>query len=121
MDDKDDPVDVYIGTSWQAGQVRELLENAGIGAFLKDEAMGYLDAPAISPGAIGSVKVVVARADIARAEALIQDFGGQNGLLDPNVPDATGPPVVSSWSCQGCGEQVEAQFGVCWKCGAPRP
>ena len=23
------------------------------------------------------------------------------------------------WTCSGCGERIEAQFGLCWRCGAP--
>jgi hypothetical protein len=31
------------------------------------------------------------------------------------------PPVAQSpWTCPGCGEQLEAQFTSCWKCGAVR-
>jgi hypothetical protein len=28
-----------------------------------------------------------------------------------------GPP----WRCSECGEELEAQFGSCWKCGSSRP
>ncbi|MEP6608877.1 MAG: DUF2007 domain-containing protein [Burkholderiaceae bacterium] len=24
------------------------------------------------------------------------------------------------WTCSGCGESSEPQFGSCWQCGAPR-
>ena len=122
MVEMDAPVDVYIGTSWQAGQVQELLENGGITALLKDEVMGRIDAPALSPGAIGSVKVVVARSDVALAERLIRDFGGGSGLMDePSGEPVEETPVGRPWCCPGCSEQVEAQFGACWKCGTPRP
>jgi hypothetical protein len=31
------------------------------------------------------------------------------------------PPLAqSAWSCPRCGEQLEAQFTSCWKCGASR-
>ena len=30
-------------------------------------------------------------------------------------------PSPGSWTCRSCGEQVETQFGDCWKCGAARP
>ena len=33
------------------------------------------------------------------------------------LPESTGP----SWKCQNCGEQCEAQFGACWRCGTARP
>ncbi len=28
--------------------------------------------------------------------------------------------VGRPWTC-GCGERLDAQFTVCWRCGAPRP
>jgi rubrerythrin len=39
-------------------------------------------------------------------------------LLDraKNGPDAS----ARSWTCQQCGESLEAQFMVCWQCGTSR-
>lgn len=31
---------------------------------------------------------------------------------------ATPPTQQSPWRCPGCGEQLEAQFTSCWKCGS---
>ncbi len=31
------------------------------------------------------------------------------------------PTIGKSWLCMGCGESNEAQFGVCWNCGAASP
>jgi hypothetical protein len=31
-----------------------------------------------------------------------------------------GKTVTASWTCQGCGERLEGQFGSCWKCGWER-
>ena len=25
------------------------------------------------------------------------------------------------WTCPGCGELIEGQFGLCWNCQTPRP
>jgi len=33
---------------------------------------------------------------------------------------ATPPVAQNPWTCPGCGEQLEAQFTSCWKCGAVR-
>ena len=122
MEDANAPVDVYIGTSWQAGQVQELLESAGITALLRDEVMGRIDAPLLKPGSMGCVKVMVAREDFERAEVLIRDFGGERGLMDDRAAEPTAQaPAGIPWTCPGCGEQVEAQFGICWKCSTPRP
>jgi Putative prokaryotic signal transducing protein len=27
---------------------------------------------------------------------------------------------TSAWECASCGESCEAQFALCWNCGAPR-
>ena len=29
-------------------------------------------------------------------------------------------PDAGQWRCAGCGETVDGQFELCWKCGAPR-
>ncbi len=29
-------------------------------------------------------------------------------------------PVQARWTCRGCGEEIEAQFGACWQCGTAR-
>lgn len=31
-----------------------------------------------------------------------------------------GKTVTAAWTCQGCGERLEGQFGSCWKCGRER-
>jgi hypothetical protein len=31
------------------------------------------------------------------------------------------PAAGEPWTCGGCGETLEPQFGQCWSCGAPRP
>jgi hypothetical protein len=51
----------------------------------------------------------VASADVERAKALIKqmEFTGDN-------------PGFGFWRC-ACGEQVEAQFDTCWKCGLGKP
>jgi hypothetical protein len=121
MEDTSAPVDVYVGSSWQAGQVQELLENAGITALLKDEVMGRIDAPALKPGSMGCVKVMVSGADHARAEQVIRDYVGEKGLLGEPASEPIEALSGIPWTCPSCGEQVEAQFGACWNCGAQRP
>lgn len=120
MSDLDDPVVVFLGTAWQAEQLRGLLENAGIESFLRDEVMGRIDAPALAAAAIGAVKVVVAREHVDRAEEILRDFGGEAGMPEPLPAPAAELPPVPPWVCVHCGEQCEGHFDVCWNCGAAR-
>jgi len=120
MPDTHDPVVVFTGTTWQAEQLRGLLENAGIESFLRDEVMGRIDAPALAAGAIGAVKLVVARDQAARAEQVLRDFGGARGMAHAGPEPLSELPPPPPWVCVHCGEQVEEQFDVCWNCGAAR-
>ena len=120
MFDVDDPIVIFTGAVWQAEQLRGLLQNAGIDAFLRDEVMGRIDAPALAAGAIGAVKVVVTREHAAQAEQVLRDFGGERGMTDAGRTPAVEPPPAPPWLCVHCGEQVEGQFDLCWNCGAAR-
>lgn len=118
MPELDDPIVVYTGTAWQAEELQGLLEDGGIEAYLRDEVMGRIDAPALLPGAIGAVKLVVRREDQARAEALLREFGGRREVSGESEAAALAPPAP--WVCVHCGEQCEGQFDVCWNCSAAR-
>jgi hypothetical protein len=119
----DDPVVVFSGPAWQAGQLQGLLEDAGIESFLRDEVMGRIDAPALAAAAKGAVKLVVAREHAPRAEQVLRDFGGEGGMnAGPDGAGDRAPSVadVASWTCPTCGQQVECQFDTCWNCGTAR-
>ena len=65
-------------------------------------------------GAIGELPAIhfpevwVEDDDLAPAARILAEF------LAP-VPDQ------GQWECPQCGEVIEGQFDLCWKCGAPRP
>jgi hypothetical protein len=94
----------------QAHLLRGLLDAEGIEAVVIGE-FGYNvrgEAP-MTTETLPRV-CVVNDDDAARARALAVSFD-QGGSAGP----------AATWTCAGCGEAVEEQFGACWKCGAERP
>ena len=86
--------------------LKNLLEHEGIGSFIKNAYLG---------SAIGELPVydstpelwVFRDSDAAKAEVMLRD-----AMLPKDAP--RGAP----WCCSACGESNEAQFAVCWSCGA---
>lgn len=111
MDD-DAVVEVYwAADAPQAHLVKTVLERAGIEVHVVGEmlqqAVGELPmGPATSP------RVWVPKEDEARARAVIAEWEKQ-GSEDRTEPQAP-------WTCPGCGEQVDGNFDICWKCQAPK-
>lgn len=68
------PTVVFSGKIWEANLVKNLLENSGIPAFLKDEFVGTIAPWYIAPGGVGSVKVVVAEKHVAEAQSIIKSM-----------------------------------------------
>jgi hypothetical protein len=68
-------VEVFSGTTWQAGMVKSLLEDSEIDAFLKDEILGTLNPWWAAPGGAGAVKVFVSNIDYHKAKSIIEDYG----------------------------------------------
>lgn len=73
-DIKNEPVEVFAGTSWQAAMVRSLLENSDIQAFLKDDIIGTLGPWWAAGGGAGSVKVVVSNLDYDQAKMIVDEY-----------------------------------------------
>ena len=67
-------VEVFSGTTWQAGMVKSLLEDSEIDAFLKDEILGTLNPWWAAPGGAGAVKVFVSNIDYQKAKSIIEDY-----------------------------------------------
>jgi hypothetical protein len=82
MDDEKDVklVEIYAGTTWQAGMVKSLLENAEIEAFLADEIIGTLNPWWTAPGGAGPVKVFISSLDIENAMVIVREF--ENNLKE---------------------------------------
>ena len=71
---KNEPIEVFAGTTWQAGMVKSLLENEGIVSFLKDEIIGTLNPWWTAPGGAGAVKVFVSELDYDTAGLIAEEY-----------------------------------------------
>jgi hypothetical protein len=101
---------VWSGTTLHdTAHLKNLVEQAGIECFIKHRhlgsAMGDLPFLDCSPELW-----VVKDAQAVGATAVIRE------ALRPD----SGPPAAR-WRCAHCGEDNEAQFAVCWRCGAAAP
>ena len=52
--------------------------------------------------------------DYDRARELVQAY-------DQNTTPGGEDLALEPWTCPQCGERIEGQFGLCWKCGTERP
>jgi Putative prokaryotic signal transducing protein len=87
--------------------LKNVLEADGIRCWVKNELLSRL------AGEIPFIECamelhLVREADRPRAEVLLDIWRHP-------------PPPGAVWTCAGCGESVEGQFGECWRCGAARP
>jgi hypothetical protein len=85
-------------------QIKQLLEQHGIPCFIKNEfaigAMGELSPFDVLP------EVWLTDDDwLAKAQRTIEDFEAQPELKIP-------------WLCEQCQETNDANFELCWQCGA---
>lgn len=90
-----------------AGLFKHLLGTEGVDCVIKNELL---------QGAVGELPF----ADCSPELWLLDDetYPRAKRLLDGwlTPPENTG----EQWFCPGCGEEVEAHFEVCWKCGRER-
>jgi hypothetical protein len=73
--DQNDPIEVFEGTTIEAGGVQSLLEESGIQSFIKNELMGSIAPWQVSGGGAGAVKIIVAQSDYEAAIKLINTYG----------------------------------------------
>lgn len=67
-------VEIFRGMIFQAQMVVNLLENAGIDAYLQDEITGTLNLPWDNAGGVGMVKVTVSSADLEQAQVVVDEY-----------------------------------------------
>lgn len=89
--------------------LRSALAAKGIGVFVRSPTNSGLVAGELTPAIAQPELWVVAEEDHAAAERQVKQE------LESLRPVSTEP-----WVCPNCGEHLEAQFEVCWKCGQPR-
>ncbi len=56
--------------------------------------------------------VWVDETDLPRARPIVERF---------DAPWRDRATCGCTWTCPGCGETVDADFEICWKCQGPRP
>lgn len=86
----------------EAEQLRGLLEEVGIAAFIDGAAVNTMMSHVGT--ALGGVRVLVESGHEQPARELVASLG------------SGGEP----WYCCRCREQIEGNFDVCWSCGQPR-
>lgn len=64
-------IEIYCGIVWQAEMVKNLLENDGIKAFLKNEITGTLN---FQWDGLGSVEVIISNLDYDRAKVIVEKY-----------------------------------------------
>jgi membrane protease YdiL (CAAX protease family) len=91
-----------------AQDLRLFLESQGVAAkvFGDNNAMeiGFAFTPASAPA------VFVNEVDFELAEELLSQFFNRSAA----------PSAAGAWRCGTCGQLVEAQFDLCWRCESPR-
>lgn len=69
-----EPFVVFAGNIMEAGMIKSLLEDSDIKAYLKDELMGTMNPWWVTPGGLGSVKVVVSPWDKEKAIEVVSNY-----------------------------------------------
>jgi Putative prokaryotic signal transducing protein len=100
-------------TPTEAHLVKGVLETRGIRAEVRGEALwGTRGEIPLTPDTLPTVWVLDDR-QAPEGVRIVEEYSSSeasaSGLED------------QGWRCPACGEQLEAQFSECWKCGASRP
>lgn len=88
--------------------IKDMLEQRGIETSIRGEAL-LGAAGELAPVDTWVELLVVEDRDETVARRLIDEF------INAEETGST-----ETWQCHHCGEHIESQFGVCWRCGKPR-
>lgn len=88
--------------------LKSKLADDGIATIIKNE----------NPPAVGEVTPIVAWPELWVVDD--QDFQKADRFVQQELKKLEVSKTQASWTCSQCGEQVEPQFDVCWKCGQSR-
>jgi len=86
----------------QVAHARNLLTAAGIDSELRNQYLA---------GALGDLPMLE-----TWPQLWVEDTFESAALAA--LARAATPPTGAAWTCGQCGEQLEAQFTSCWRCGA---
>lgn len=65
---------IFSGSTWEAGMVKSLLEDAGVDAYLHDEIRGSNIPVIVDAGGLGAVKVIVSSNDLGLATLVVDEY-----------------------------------------------
>jgi hypothetical protein len=85
----------------EVAHARNILITAGIDSELRNQYLA---------GAMGDLPMIE-----TWPQLFVDDDDEQPALRA--LARAAAVPAGASWICDGCGEQLEAQFTSCWRCG----
>jgi Putative prokaryotic signal transducing protein len=86
----------------QVGHARNVLISAGIDCELRNQYLA---------GALGDLPMLETWPQLWVADA------SESAALRA-LATAAAAPAEAPWTCGHCGEELEAQFTSCWRCGA---
>jgi hypothetical protein len=68
---KDEIIEIFSGTLWEAEMVKSLLLSAEINSFLKNDVINNY---AYEPGLTNGVKVMILRSEVESAKSIVDDY-----------------------------------------------
>ena len=84
--------------------LKSSLEQNGIQCFIKNE----------NPPLAGEIPPVMAWPELWVMND--EDLPGAEKIIQSEIE--SDPKTKNKWTCPGCGELLEGQFEICWKCGS---